>query len=288
MQPIGVISVGRSGSTAVMKSIASHPSVVTDDCYPYETFIANHIAKLYGVLLEEQDHSKYPKYGAPAKLIGPFPDYVRGRGTIFDESLEESLNTVIPNSCREIIYCIYRSIARMQHKHPTHFVEKIGAHQVWQYRKLFRELHQIVLVRDFREVLASIKRFNKRRGYKSFGAECYVSYEEYIESSFQRQVLALVKHIDGENGKKLVIRYEDFVAEPAGTLRSIFNFCNVSPVSDEEINEFIVATGQDIDPIHRTSGGEGLATSWETTLTDREQQLCLGAVGPALKRFGYV
>ena len=287
MKPNCHISLGRSGGTLAMKLLSSNPHLVTDQSYPFETFIANHIVKSYHILTAKSEPSVYPKYGSPTGLVGPFPDYNKSpNDSVFSNALRDASQTVLKPMCKKFIIEIYSNIAKAQGKtEPTHFIEKFGYFLVSDLRELFEQIYQIVFIRDVRDLLSSIKDFNKKRGFKSFGAENYENFSEYIQGSFFHKVNGLHKFV--ERNDCLVVRYEDFILRKKEVIIKIFEYVGID-YEYSHIDSAISQSEKTLDE-HRTSKtAQESIRKFDTILTSKEINLCNSLMGDILEYYNYL
>lgn len=286
MKPICHISHGRSGGTLAMKLLSDNPNIVTHQKYPYETFIANHITKLFKILTSKSNPSIYPKYGSPAGLIGPFPDYkISANDILFDNALKDACQDILKPMCKEFIIETYRNIAKEQEQPvPSHFIEKFGYFLVHDLKKLFDQTYLIVFVRDFRDLLSSIKEFNEKRGYKSFGAENYEKFSDYIQGGFYNRIKELHNFV--KENDCLVVRYEDFVIGKKDILVKMYEFVGV----DYDLSHIdnIISKSEKKLGDHRTSKtAQESIRKFESILTHNEIDICNGMLGDILQYHNY-
>ena len=258
-----------------MQLLGQVPQVVTHLRYPFETFVANHICKLF-------------KYGAPPKVIGPFPDYrFHGANPPFDDALEHTMATTGRLSFKQIIVDIYTQLAAAYGKpNVTHFAEKFGLHLLPVLQEMFNRPCIVVLIRDFRDVLSSYKEFNEKRGYPAFGMEQFDSMESFLHGQFIGRVRSFVAGVEHWKQKVLVVKYEDFVAGNRNILFSILKAAGIV-VSDEALTTMFNQGDGDLG--HHATSASGIASvsKYKTVLTAREIAICNSALARELEVFGY-
>src|SRR5262249_9776644 len=76
-----------------------------------------------------------------------------------------------------------------------YFVEKVLPYQVFPdlLSELYPEAREIILVRDFRDLLCSVLAFNEKRGYQAFGRERRESDADYVRTTLRRSAESLLK-----------------------------------------------------------------------------------------------
>jgi hypothetical protein len=155
--------------------------------------------------------------------------------------------------------------------------------------EIYRDAREIVLVRDFRDILCSIIAFDAKRGYKAFGRDRTESDADYVTSSLRRSAESLLHHWDRRKRVAHLIRYEDLVMNPAETLIATLQYLGLdsTPATIEETIARAAdqAAGTDM---HRTvSDPIASIGRWKRDLAPELSELCAEALDPVLSRFGY-
>jgi hypothetical protein len=155
--------------------------------------------------------------------------------------------------------------------------------------ELFPPRKEIFLVRDFRDMVASIFAFNRQRNSRGFGVDVRAGQEEYIAA----QAVAVESLMEcwsaaGEHG--LLLRYEDLVREPQAALARVLDWLGLD--SSDEVIAAMRSGAAVVDPgaqaAHRTSA-DALASlgRWRRDLGPELRDLCEAAFADALRRCGY-
>jgi Sulfotransferase family len=252
LNPIVVSTLGRSGSTWLMQMLASHPEIVIFRRFPYESTAAKYWLHLLRVVSEPVNltHSADPKTShTNLWWIGNNPHH--------DDRVYEQLVLQqwfgrdhiehLAAFCQRTIDDWYMSLARTQiQPQGIYFAEK---HVSPNYlpvltRELYPQGREIFLVRDFRDMAASILDFDARRGFAGFERPEGVSDEEYISDGLGRQVRDLAASWTSRSDRAHLVRYEDLVSHPVEVLGGIAEYLGVD--GSVETLENVLAKGSEL------------------------------------------
>ena len=167
LQPLLVTSLGRMGTTLLMRLLAAHPAVVAYERAPYEARGGKYWMHVLKTLAAPADTSK--RIGAPMEFhleplaVGGNPFYSAGFAA-WPEVEAWSGGAYVADLaafCQRSIDGWYRATAAAQGRDParlTYFAEK---HFPDDYPRRLRELfpgaRELFLVRDFRDMIASMR-----------------------------------------------------------------------------------------------------------------------------------
>ena len=172
---------------------------------------------------------------------------------------------------------------------PVYFAEKHLADEIpgilWE---IYSNPKEIFLVRDFRDMLCSIRAFNARRGTAGFGRNTAASEEEYIVN-LGREAERLMKSWQSRGSRSCLVRYEDLMLEPVKQLFRILKYLGLES-SDATIQKMIRQASVDSPELeqHRTSSEPGKSVGrWLTDLDSSSLQVCEQVFGGMLREFGY-
>ena len=223
--PLMMTTLGRSGSTLLMTLLSHHPQIVAfnpanDDARPF----AYQLDAAIGM-------------ASPASRMRLLDSAVQGeawwlgRDTLpvealvrLDEPLRELLlGAPVERLLRSAIdqaAAFATELGAAQGQTDVRYAaEKCGpAYLPRLMRELCADGREIFLVRDFRDVIASMLAFNAKRGYDAFGREHVDSDEQFVR--WQAGIAAAIaagwrERRDGA----LLVRYEDLVADEPGGAR---------------------------------------------------------------------
>ena len=296
-QPLLVTTVGRSGSSRVMELLGRHPRIVAYPPWRLEVKTASYWSEVLLAL------------GGPASYLQPVtsaqrsPQWWLGQGRQFDErpdtdpAIERLLGSTqvrdAARFCRARINRFYRQVARSTGKQkPRYFAEKCVPRSP-AYAQILREIYpsarEIFLVRDFRDVLCSIISFTDRLGYPWFGRDRVRTDEEYVRQILGPQCQVLTRGWNERSESAYLLRYEDLVLEPKGTLRSLFSHLSLG--RGDRLLELLLDTPSDErreEYRHGTSAtAEASIGRWKKDLDGSQKRVCKEVFGEALATFGY-
>jgi len=171
-----------------------------------------------------------------------------------------------------------------------YFAEKmLPSHMQNIFYSTYENAKEIILVRDFRDLICSAMAFNKRRNTREFGRQLTDTDEQWIRNISARGVARIVRSIEERKGKTLFIRYEDLIKSPGEVLKKICLYLEL--VIDEKGIDSILKKAQrttkSLD-FHQTSGDpEKSVERWRTDMDEDIQELCKDVFGDALEQLGY-
>jgi Sulfotransferase family len=295
MQPLLVTMLGRVGSTRLMHLVSAHPRVIAEPTYPFETRAASYWMQALKVLSAPADHgSSSPPAGFQANghWIGhnpfhapPVTSHEKVRRWLGREYVDG-----LAGFCQESINDFYREVARTQHKAgPHYFAEKCHPdHIPWMIWELYSEPREIFLVRDVRDLLASILAFNAKRGYADFGREAVTTDEEFVER-LRLQVTHMWREWQRRSDRAHLVRYEDLILHPNETLRAILDYLGLRGDAGT-IDRMLLETSEDSDASrgHRTAPDAGSSIGrWRHDLPRAIRSLAQREFAEVMEGFGY-
>jgi hypothetical protein len=306
VQPLVLSSLGRSGSTWLMKMFAAHPEIVTLRRFPYESSPGKYWMHAMKVLSD------------PANLeLSAHPDsfhsdrWWAGSNPYFDASAIDDPERAawlgrehverLARFFQETIEDWYLAVARSQGQEaPRYFAEK----HLWPnflpmlIRELYPGAREVFLVRDFRDVACSALAADARRGYSGFGREPHMSQAQYVRDVVRRMATDLQRSWEARAPGAHLVRYEDMVRRPQETLRSLLAFLGVDAaggtvdrvlaLASEDVPNLPGSTSDPelVEPHRNTGSSEQSIGRWHEQ--DKEFREVLDeALGEALSAFGY-
>ena len=306
LQALVFTSVGRSGTTWLMRLFSQHPSIITSESYPYEFLVSQYWMQMLNILSQPRHPQKF--YGAyfyeEYQSIGPNPYYGKADGDAANDWLGRDYPEQLADFCRQSIDNLYQHMGCAQgkllpqlsgntnnHQHqPLYFVEKFLPNP---HRKLLLEVYpqakEIVLVRDFRDILCSALAFNTKRKYLSFGRQRVDSDREYIQTTIKNTAANLLGIWRQRKEQVHLVRYEDLILAPEQTLSDIFAYLNLDH-SSSTISKILAQASEDTPKLkyHRTTDSPQESIGrWQKDLEPSLKALCTEVCREALEQFGY-
>jgi len=279
-----------------MHLLAEHPRIVTARMYPFEARAGRYWMQVLQVLAEPSNalQSSNPDGTSPNPWwVGhhPFyrPPFVDDPGVNrwFGRSYVEQ----VAGFCLRSTDGFYRKVAQSQGKSdPAYFAEK---HQPDRSPGLLRELYpaarEVLLIRDFRDMVCSIQAFNARRGTSDFGRALVKSEEEYLSLVGQR-ARDLARHWKSRTDRAHLLRYEDLIARPTDAIGALLDFLELERTL-ETIAKMIHDASSDANEFQRHGTSVDPASSvgrWKVDLDAPMKEAVEREFAEVLGAFGYV
>lgn len=281
--PVLVSTLGRSGSTALMRTLSQHPDIIVAGERPFEVEMACYYAYALYVLLSEGDYERSLRPDLITAVsdryqIGFNPYFEPSVGKIFKDQnlLHDFLNTQVPRrlipAFRAIILDYYESVAKdQQKKGSTYFAEKVLPEQDARFgiRAMFPNTKEIVLVRDARDAMCS---------FMASGGLTFAQARSNAESA----ALRYLEIQQEENLQTHFVRYEDYVLDQANVMGRVLDFLELSGEATDDLGAM-----SNLFQVHGTSvSPEASIGRWRRDLSS-EQLSQLDGLTEFLVKFGY-
>jgi hypothetical protein len=296
--PITVTSLGRMGTTWLMRLLAHHPEVVVHPQYPYELGVAKYWAHLLRVVSGPADHvgSSNPEtFTREDAHIGHNP-YFGGFLAATPDLYQwmDARQPVLVGACaQQAVDEFYGRVAELTGvSDPRFFAEKNLPDQVPDVlADLYPDGRELILVRDIRDVICSAVAFDAKRGRRSFGRERRDDDLAFV-SGLQLDLARLVRSWKRRQSTALLVRYEALITEPTRTLGEILGHLGLTRTPDvvAAVLEAASATTPELDA-HRTTADPAASIGrWRTDLAKVHPDLperCEELFSPLLAELGY-
>jgi sulfotransferase family protein len=294
IQPLMVNTIGRSGSTWLVWLLSCHPGAVAFKPYARDARVATYWMGVAQGLARPQSYL--------AQLVpGPLEEKLwwldRGdlqAGVAGDPQLEEWLGTdaveSVAQMCQSRIEAFYSRVAGPGET-PRYFVEKFLPYQVVPdlLAEVYPGAREVILVRDFRDMLCSVIAFNEKRGYEAFGRGAVGSDAEYVETTVTNSARRLLRRLKDRGDAAYLVRYEDLIEAPETTLGGLLDHLGLD-AAEGTIAETLERANSDApDMDHHRTAGEAPASigRWRRDLSPEIAKLCGEMLDPVLVEFGY-
>lgn len=295
LRPLMVTMQGRVGSSWLMRLLSEHPGVIVHPPHfgdPFETRVAGYWLHMLKILSDPADHvrsSPRVDFTVNRAWVGHNPFYTPSM--VKQPGIQEWFGRVHPERlaafCTQNIDEFYLRVAKITCKNdPVFFAEKTHAdHVPWLAWELYPDAKEIVLIRDFRDMICSILDFNRKRGYNAFGREQVDSDEEYIQR-MRANVMKLVKTWEMRADRAFLLRYEELVSETERTLENLMDYLGFETDVQGLVERARVPTPALIS--HRTVADAAASIGrWKRNLEPSLREICDVAFREALTAFGY-
>jgi hypothetical protein len=296
IQPLLLNTLGRSGSTWLAGLLGGHPEIIAYEPLGFETRVATYWISVFQELAQP---SSYFRQVVATDLENDrrwwLADGLVRRPTIGDSKLEKWLGATAVESlgamCRNRIEQFFANVAATRGKeHARYWLEKFLLEPVILdlLDEMYSEAREVILVRDFRDMVSSILAFNAKRGYAAFGRESVPSDAEFVKSTVRKQALALLRRWEDRVGRAHLVKYEDLVADPLKNLEAVCRYIGVDS-SPATIRSMVEGAGQEREMDHHRTAIDANASigRWRDDLPPDLAELCNEVLGPMLHRFGY-
>jgi hypothetical protein len=314
IQPLMVTSLGRSGSTWILQMLASHPQIIANSAFPYEHKMAGYWLHVLKVLSEPANRHQSTgdlfetdpwvvganPYGDALRLKDPVllewlgRDYVEQQAALCQSNIEEWYQ-LLASRQGEPAPGGRNANARANPDSPLFFTEKFVPSPLQEVAwELYPRAKEVLLVRDFRDMAASILAFDKKRGYAGFGRQEGASDESYIRmlGPAARDLTDAWRH---RKDRAHLVRYEDLVFRPREVLTDLLDYLELDS-SKTAVDELIVVApgawggpGADANTRrHRTSSSAAASVGrWRHDLNESLHAACHETFRNLLGELGY-
>ncbi len=216
--PLFLSSSGRSGTTMVMRILSAHPDILVRSIFPYETRMIQ-----YAYLCKQNGKNVFDGQSVNLKQTEYKP--FQGNDDLANQWAKRQLNVPLGENGESLAKAFYQAILEEEgKKDPVYVAEKtIGLDLVTELINTFEEACVIALFRDPRDIFCSIKSFNARRGFLSFGEE----YGDELLFEFTVSFLKRLKSFSEVYPRVFRVNYEDLIYNPAESIVQLFSQLNV-------------------------------------------------------------
>ena len=277
-----ILALPRSGTTFLAQLLHSSDAVLGDDQYPYELRLAEQVAN--GWLIDAQPWAQAAPADQAPNVTGPNYATVCAILRSAEQALAGRNELDLYEAARrhrlEQIARLYRLAAPK----PNGFVisEKIGLGiELELIAQLGAPVKPIFIVRDPRDAILSMRRFNARRGVYEFHEPRTRHFNEVV---FQTalDLLNFTRAYDRWHGEKLLVRYDELVADPQRIRREALAFVG----ADTRAAGGNAASV--IPDTHITSASPAESVGgWRSDLTPGEIAVANWYFAAFLQRFGF-
>lgn len=293
-RPILITTFGRTGSMLLMRLLVSHPEVLSFKPHRFEQRIASYWIDALLTLAEPVSYLRgiAPQAGVDDRMwwlgdAAPMPWPLR------DEGIQEWLGG---DAVEELALVAQQRIDRLYERiaaeigstEDQFFAEKSNLRVSSVAAELYPEGRELFLVRDFRDMVASVLAFNRKRGVTGFGRGKAGSDREYVER-LGGWAASLARAWERRRERAHLVRYEDLVREPEQALGALLSYAGVD-ASAATVEAMLVALREDVPELreHRTTESPQRSVGrWRSDLEPEVREACERAFGDALATFGY-
>ncbi len=279
--PIVLSTTGRAGSSLFMARLARHPDILVARDHPYEVKLLSYYALALRTLVSQADRARSTDPDTMAALanrffigFNPFNDQHDAQSPMFAPFWNVDAPNLLRDCFAALVDAYYESVAQQTRKEqPQFFAEKIGdgdlVREVAAF--MFGPLHEIVLVRDPRDIICSSRSFWQRDVHQSI---------QVLRGQF-----ANLTRLRKENGlRQHVVRYEDLLLRPQPTMQAVFDFLGLQSAEFEPD----VEGESSVFAIHGTSDtADATVARWRRELSREEASIATAELLPFIEKYGY-
>jgi hypothetical protein len=296
-RPLIVTTLVRSGSTWLTWLLGRHPEIVDYRSFEYETKVTAYFAEALRAL------SKPASYYQPMRGEIDYRGWWRGDPTwslrwhTSHESIDEWLGTEHVEDLIEFFAgrmdALFGRLAQAIGKEDASYVvEKMPATYFGQplLAEIMPGSREIILVRDFRDVAASLLAFGEKRGKKWYEERPDLSDEEIISDPLRSDVDQLADSWAERHESALLVRYEDLVLHPEETLAGVMSYLELDarPKTIARMLADAAKLNGEMQDAHVTSTTTADSIGrWRRDLSPALQSICEESLGKGLEAFGY-
>lgn len=278
--PIMVRTFGRTGSTLLMQILGSNDQICFERQYPFEhrylayVFNSSRVMSLKAKVGEPWDNDTL--FRGKERMLGCLP---YGEVKLLDrDQLSKKSFVALWNVFSEEM----RERSGLKSGVQGYYAEKTPPNIVNTANELLLAKN-IFLLRDPRDEMVSIKSFNSKRGFNSFGwldEDDDVSYAHKMcrnRQNFMRNMIDFE-----ENSRRIAIRYEDLIKNEQVEVERLSNWLGLP------LNTKGISRDKTIRKIHMTSSNPQKSVErWREELSGEVQDIFAKQIGDELTQLGY-
>jgi hypothetical protein len=292
IQPLMVNTIGRSGSTWLVWLLSCLPEAVAFSPWARDARAGTYWASVLQALARPQSYL--------AQLVpGPLeqkdwwlerPDLRVGVGG--DPGLETWLGSdgveSLARLCQSQVDAFYRQVAG-DGERPRFFVEKYLPYQLTPdlLTEIYPGAREVILVRDFRDMLCSIIAFNRKRGWEAFGRAEAADDVDYVQTTVANSARRLLRRLRERGEGAHLVRYEDLIREPAETLAGTMRYLGIEADEAAVAATLERAEAESLDEHRTTEKASASIDRWKHDLSPELAAVCAEVLDPVLTEFGY-
>jgi hypothetical protein len=293
LRPVMINTLGRSGSTALARLLHPHPQIVAYRPLDYEPRVATYWIEVMRALAQP---TSYRLQVTPGTVQGPWwvgPEWpVTPQGDDADtfEWMGREGAEALATFCQSRIDAFYERYAQLAGRpDAVYFTEKFRVLTVpplmWE---IYEGAREIVLVRDFRDMICSMLAFNAKQRAHGMPAREHSSEVDYIRA-IGVGVRRLAQSWQRRAERAHLLRYEDLVLHPTEALEGLLGYLELD-ASEETRSAMLSSLSEQsagLDFHRTTDSSESSIGRWRRDLSEDLQGPVEEEFGPALTALGY-
>ncbi len=294
LDPLMVTTLGRTGSTILMKVLGTHPDIVSYRPFEHEPRAASY---WLGVMSTLTDPVSYRRQLNPEGTIegtwwvGTAPPLPRRlRDAALTRWLDVEAVQQIAAFSQSRIEALYKEVAAGAGiPDARYFAEKFRPDRIpamaWE---LYPRAREVVLVRDFRDMVASMFAYNAKRGREGFRRDRFDDDAQYVVEQIKGSVQALAAAWAARRDRAHLVRYEDLVLAPEETIAALLAYLGLDAGDNVSAMAEALFAREPETEWHRTTPDPRASIGrWKDDLGETARRACERALAPELQAFGY-
>jgi hypothetical protein len=281
MKPVFMYSPGRSGGSALVNALQSHPAIVACGKWPFEERTAGAVLTQAYQLALSGITAEFSAFKHGLELFSS----ARGERDAYTRCVEQPLREQAWRSVR----AFYTEVAAQQKKAARYFVEKGPTPLLLAAADLTELSATIVLARDPRDAVVSAVSFFPDDNPHCAGPASTPKALRIASGSYGRSWLNLarrVKELRARRASVRVVRYEDLVHSPGPQIEGLLQY--IDPALAQDAGPVLKAWQQPQGKKHITARNVSESVDrWKHELTPDQQRTIRGLLGEAIEVLGY-
>jgi hypothetical protein len=292
ISPLVVNTIGRSGSTWLVWLLSCMPEAVAFNPWARDARVGTYWTSVLQSLARPQSYLAQVMPGPLEQRTWWLDREDLKPGMAGDPELESWLGGEAVESlaalCQSRVDAFYERLAGPPAR-PSYFVEKYLPYQLTPdlLAEMYPGAREVILVRDFRDMLCSVLAFNRKRGYDAFGREAAESDAEYVETAVCNSSRRLLRRWRELGDAAHLVRYEDLIEAPLASIGKMREYLGLS-TDEGVIAETLELAESDSLEEHRTTEKASASIGrWQRDLSPELAKVCADVLDPVLTEFGY-
>jgi hypothetical protein len=286
--PFFVLGFPRSGTSALRLHLTCHPDLIVP---PECSFLTWLYPRYAGWSTADLDTARLDEFVVDVQRSRKFSTWKLDVEQVRSQIVEAS-----PGTYAELAGCVYRAYARQQGKAGARWGDKNNVHltMVATLANLYPDAQYVVIVRDVRDVLASVRDVNQLSKDLEFRPELPSDAVELAHLWRDQNAAALATLGTVGAGRRMVLRYEDLVSDPRAVLGQVAEFLHVG-WSDQMLAAPEVNRRSGLEPVETMAWKELTLRSltaervgrWSTSVSAADAVAAVAESEPAFSSLGY-
>ena len=287
--PILVNSLGRSGSSLLMRLLCQHPEIIVQSPHPFESrlakFYVNQLLQRYAEYLSGE--SNYP----PGNLQAVNMHWLHTELSQHEQLIKQYSQLDFNSLADFVLQSIDRAYDLADDSEATrkpssrYYAEKSGSGHT---ARLMMELdpggQEIFLVRVFRDMYCSMLQFSMHRQTDDFGWQAEHA-DDYMEIVAERVEQLRVSY-ENRVKKPHLLRYEDLLTRPPEVLRQLLADLDLTH-NPNTISDMVNAMNNTVEGHQTSKNAPASIGRWKNELNRKQKSRINMIFRKSLSTFGY-